>query len=121
MTRLQWMKCGIVACFLAATSALAQSTAVRTATDAPSLVSRTPASSHLLRALDSSLQTVVSKVSPAVVHPVDQVLKIDVLRGANPMSFYVLVKVHHENIHDLADSWAAEELGPETQPFLLLT
>jgi hypothetical protein len=32
----------------------------------------------------------------------DQVLKIDVLRGANPMSFYVFVKVHHENIADLA-------------------
>ena len=67
MTRWQWMKCGIVACFLAATSALAQSTAVRTDTDAPSVVSRTPASSNLLRALNSCLQTVVSKVSPAVV------------------------------------------------------
>jgi serine protease Do len=67
MTRLQWIKYAIVACFLAATSALAQSTAVRTATDAPSLVPRMPASSNVLRALDSSLQTVVSKVSPAVV------------------------------------------------------
>jgi len=37
------------------------------------------------------------------VHPLDQVLKIDVLRGATPMSFYVSVKVYHENIDDLSD------------------
>ena len=67
MTRLQWMKFGIVACFFAATSALAQSTAVRPASDAPALISKAPASSNLLRALDSSLETVVSKVSRAVV------------------------------------------------------
>ena len=67
MTRLQWMKFGIVACFFAATSALAQSTAVRTDSDAPALISKAPASSNLLRALDSSLETVVSKVSRAVV------------------------------------------------------
>ena len=58
MTRLQWMKFGIVACFFAATSALAQSTAVRTDSDAPALISKAPASSNLLRALDSSLETV---------------------------------------------------------------
>ncbi len=67
MTRLQWMKYGIVACFFAATSALAQSTAVRTNSDAPGLASKAPASSNLLRALDNSLETVVSKVSRAVV------------------------------------------------------
>src|SRR6266851_112616 len=66
MTRLQRMKHGI-ACLLAATSAHAQSTAVRTAADAPALISKAPASSNLLRALDSSLEAVISKVSPAVV------------------------------------------------------
>src|ERR1035438_2889305 len=67
MTRLQWIEYGIVACFFAATSALAQSAAAHTNSDARALVSRVPASSNLLRALDSSLETVVSKVSPAVV------------------------------------------------------
>src|SRR5712692_11858756 len=66
MTRLRWMKYGI-ACLLVATSARSQSTAVRTAADAPALISKAPASSNLLRALDSSLAAVVSKVSPAVV------------------------------------------------------
>ena len=61
------MKYDIVACFFAATSALAQSTAVRTTPDASALVSKAPASSNLLRALDSSLEAVISKVSPAVV------------------------------------------------------
>jgi serine protease Do len=37
------------------------------------------------------------------LHPADQVLKIDVLRGVNPTSFNVSVKVYHENIDDLAD------------------
>src|SRR6266851_5344806 len=66
MTRLRWMKYGI-ACLLVATSARSQSTAVRTAPDAPALISKAPASSNLLRALDSSLEAVISKVSPAVV------------------------------------------------------
>src|SRR5713101_4179665 len=66
MTRLRWMKYGI-ACLLVATSARSQSTAVRTAADAPALISKAPASSNLLRALDSSLEAVISKVSPAVV------------------------------------------------------
>src|SRR6266478_4109728 len=66
MTRLRRMKYGI-ACLLVATSARSQSTAVRTAPDAPALVSKAQSSSNLLRALDSSLETVVSKVSPAVV------------------------------------------------------
>ncbi len=67
MTRLQWFRYGIVACFLAATSALAQSTAARTESDVPALISTAPASSNLLRALDSSLEAIISKVSPAVV------------------------------------------------------
>lgn len=66
MSTLQWMKYGI-ACLLVATSARSQSTAVRAADDAPALISRAPASSNLLRALDSSLEAVISKVSPAVV------------------------------------------------------
>ena len=67
MTRLQWIKSGIVACLLVSASALAQSTPVRTVSDVPALVSTAPASSKLLRALDSSLEQVVAKVSPAVV------------------------------------------------------
>jgi serine protease Do len=67
MTRLQWTKCGVIACFFAASSALAQSAAAHTNADAPALVSRSQSSSNLLRALDSSLESVVSKVSPAVV------------------------------------------------------
>src|SRR5713101_1055493 len=66
MMKLPKMKYGI-ACLLAATSAHAQSTAVRMTADAPALISKAPASSNLLRALDSSLETVISKVSPAVV------------------------------------------------------
>jgi len=66
MMKLSEMKYGI-ACLLAATSAHAQSTAVRMAADAPALISKAPASSNLLRALDSSFEAVISKVSPAVV------------------------------------------------------
>jgi len=66
MTRLQWMKHGI-ACLLVATCVRAQSGADRTATDAHALISTAPASSTLLRELDSSLEKVVAKVSPAVV------------------------------------------------------
>jgi serine protease Do len=62
-----WMKYSIVTCFLAAMSAFAQSTAARTAKDAPAIVSKAGASSNLLRAFDTSLETVISKVSPAVV------------------------------------------------------
>jgi serine protease Do len=66
MTRLQCMKCGLIACVAAVSSAFAQST-VRTATDASAVVSRAPASPNLLRDLNSSLEAVISKVSPAVV------------------------------------------------------
>jgi S1-C subfamily serine protease len=37
------------------------------------------------------------------LHPDDQVLKIDWLRGVNPMSFNVSVNVYHENIDNAAD------------------
>jgi serine protease Do len=67
MKKLQWTKYGVIACFFAATFALAQSPAARKDFDVPAGTSKTPASPNLLRALDSSLETVVSKVSPAVV------------------------------------------------------
>ncbi len=66
MTRLQWMKCRLIACVVAVSSAFAQST-VRMATDAPAVVAKTPASPNLLRDLNSSFEAVISKVSPAVV------------------------------------------------------
>jgi serine protease Do len=37
------------------------------------------------------------------LHPVDQVLKIDVLRGMSRMSFNIPVKVYHDNVEELAD------------------
>lgn len=37
------------------------------------------------------------------VHPLDRVLKMDVLRDETTMSFYVPVKVYHESIDALAD------------------
>jgi len=66
MPRLQWMKYGLAA-LLVATRVRAQSTADRTATDSPALVQKAPASPTLLQELDSSLEKVVAKVSPAVV------------------------------------------------------
>lgn len=67
MTRLRRIKYGVVASFLVAASALAQSAADRIVPGAPVLISKDQSSSDLLRALDSSLETVVSKVSRAVV------------------------------------------------------
>jgi serine protease Do len=66
MTTFQWTKLGI-ACLLVAAHAHAQSTAPHGSADAVAARSQAPATSNLLRALDSSLETVVSKVSPAVV------------------------------------------------------
>src|SRR5579864_8786689 len=67
MKKLQWTKPSVIACFFAATCALAQSAAGRSDFDVPAVISKAPASPNLLRALDSSLETVVAKVSPAVV------------------------------------------------------
>jgi serine protease Do len=67
MMRLQSMKYVLIACVVAATSAFAQSTPVRTATDASAVLSKAPAQPNLLRDLNNSLEAVVSKVSPAVV------------------------------------------------------
>jgi serine protease Do len=65
--RLQSMKCGLIACIVAATYAFAQSTSIHTAREAPAVLSKASASPNLLRELNSSLEAVVSKVSPAVV------------------------------------------------------
>ena len=37
------------------------------------------------------------------LHPSDQVLKIDVLRGVSRMSFNIPVKVYHDKLDELAD------------------
>ena len=67
MMCLQSMKIGLIACVVAAIPAFAQSTPVRTPADAPAVLSKAPASPTLLRDLNTSLEAVVSKVSPAVV------------------------------------------------------
>jgi serine protease Do len=67
MTRLQRMKYSVVACFLAVLPALAQSTAAHLDSDVSASATKTRAPSELLRVLDSSLETVVSKVTPGVV------------------------------------------------------
>src|SRR5438128_10234695 len=64
MTKLR-TKCGI-ACLLLAASAYAQ-TALRPFADAEAVRLNAPRSASLLRDLDSSLEQVVAKVSPAVV------------------------------------------------------
>jgi serine protease Do len=42
-------------------------------------------------------------ITALYLHPIDQVLKIDVLRGRSQMSFNVPVKVYHEKIDELAE------------------
>jgi len=42
-------------------------------------------------------------ISALYLHPIDSVLKIDVLRGTSQMSFNVPVKVYHEKIDELAE------------------
>jgi serine protease Do len=66
MTRLQRIKCGIVGLLVVA-SAHAQSKALGLAGGTAVVRSERPTSSNLLRDLDSSLEKVVAKVSPAVV------------------------------------------------------
>src|SRR5246127_1835915 len=67
MMHLRSVKYGVIACAVVTASALAQSTPIRTAGDAPVVLSKAPASPNLLRELNSSLEAVVSKISPAVV------------------------------------------------------
>src|SRR6266550_9310064 len=66
MTRLLCMKCGI-ACVLLAASVHAQSTAPRSAAVLAEVRANAPAQTNLLRELNSSVEAVVAKVSPAVV------------------------------------------------------
>jgi len=42
-------------------------------------------------------------VAALYLHPADQVLKIDVLRGTTPMSFKIPVTVYHDTMDELAD------------------
>jgi serine protease Do len=66
MTKLLCMKCGIY-CLLLAVSVYAQSTTLRSS-DVPAEVrTNAPAQSNLLHELNSSIEAVVAKVSPAVV------------------------------------------------------
>jgi serine protease Do len=67
MMHLRSVKYGVIACAVVTASALAQSTPIRTVGDAPVVLSKAPASPNLLRELNSSLEAVVSKISPAVV------------------------------------------------------
>src|SRR6266853_4181576 len=66
MTRLQRIKSG-VACLLLAATAHAQSALSRHSAGGAVVRSEGPASSNILRELDSSIEKVVTKVSPAVV------------------------------------------------------
>jgi serine protease Do len=43
-------------------------------------------------------------VAALYLHPADQVIKIDVLRGATPMSFKVPVTMYHDSTDELADA-----------------
>src|SRR6201997_3954671 len=67
MMHLRSVKYGVIVCAVITASALAQSTPIRTVGDAPVVLSKAPASPNLLRELNSSLEAVVSKISPAVV------------------------------------------------------
>jgi serine protease Do len=67
MMHLRSVKYGVIACAVVTASALAQSTPIRTVGDAPVVLSQAPASPNLLRELNSSLEAIVSKISPAVV------------------------------------------------------
>jgi serine protease Do len=52
---------------------------------------------------DHTIQTLPDFMTALYLHPVDQVMKIDVLRGTSQMSFNVPVEVYHEKIDELAD------------------
>src|ERR1700676_105699 len=64
--KLQFKKCGI-ACLVVASFAHAQSTVPHVPAGVVAVRSKTAGTSELLRALDNSLETVVSRVAPAVV------------------------------------------------------
>jgi len=50
-----------------------------------------------------AIQTLPDFMTALYLHPIDQVMKIDVLRGTSQMSFNVPVEVYHEKIDELAD------------------
>jgi serine protease Do len=52
---------------------------------------------------DRSILSLPDFITALYLHPIDQVLKIDVLRGTNQMSFNIPVTVYHEKIDELAD------------------
>ena len=52
---------------------------------------------------DHPIPSLPDFITALYLHPIDQVLKIDVIRGTSQMSFNVPVKVYHENIDALAD------------------
>lgn len=66
MTRLLSIECGI-ACLLLAACVHAQSTALQSSAGPSETRTNAPAQSNLLRELNSSIEAVVAKVSPAVV------------------------------------------------------
>lgn len=66
MTTLHYIKSTAV-CLLLAAAAHAQSTATRHAAETPAIRSEAVASPNILRELDSSIEKVVNRVSPAVV------------------------------------------------------
>src|ERR1700723_410468 len=66
MTRFHGLKYG-VACLLIATFAQAQASGSSPSADAATDTPKAPRSATLLRELNSSLETLVAKVSPAVV------------------------------------------------------
>src|SRR6266699_2341126 len=66
MTRFQYVTSSVV-CLLLAATAHAQSAASRHSAGAAVVRSEAPTSSNILRELDSSIEKVVTKVSPAVV------------------------------------------------------
>ena len=52
---------------------------------------------------DRPIATFPEFVAALYLHPTDQVLKIDVLRGTTPMSFNVPVTVYHNKMDELSD------------------
>ncbi len=52
---------------------------------------------------DHPILTLPDFMSALYLHPLDQVMKIDVVRGAKQMSFNVPVTVYHEKIDELAE------------------
>jgi serine protease Do len=52
---------------------------------------------------DRPISALPEFVAALYLHPADQVLKIDVLRGTTPMSFRIPVTVYHDTLDDIAD------------------